>query len=111
MEIPNFQAAIGTDGALGATRICGAFFNSATGNAAHQTLCSFATPFRVGVRFDADETTGANTDNAHGFIENETSISGSGFGFYSDGNDILTALVASISLSGCVPNLPFVECV
>ena len=81
MEIPNFQAAIGTDGALGATRICGAFFNSATGNAAHQTLCSFATPFRVGVRFDADETTGDNGDAAYDHIENELSTAGSGFGY------------------------------
>ena len=81
LEIPNFQAGPGTDGAVGATRICGSFFNSATGQAAHQTLCSFATPFRIGVRFDADEATGDNGENAHGLIENETSISGSGFGY------------------------------
>ena len=37
--------------------------------------------FRLGVHFDADETTGDNTGDAHGFIENETSTAGSGIGF------------------------------
>jgi len=81
LEILNFQAAPGTDGALGANRICGSFFNSAAAATAHQTLCSFKTPFRVGVRFDVDEAIGDNSGNAHGLIENETSISGSGFGY------------------------------
>ena len=38
------------------------------------------TAFRVGVHFDADETTGVNTEDAHGFIENETATNGAGIG-------------------------------
>ena len=82
LEIPNYQVAIGTDGAIGSSngRICGAVFNVAPTQTTHQTICSWATPFRLGVHFDADETTGVNTEDAHGFIENETSTAGSGIG-------------------------------
>lgn len=80
LEIPNYQVAIGTDGTLGSSKICGAVFNVANQQVVHQTICSWTTPFRLGVHFDADETTGVNTADAHGFIENETSTAGSGIG-------------------------------
>ena len=82
LEIPNYQeVSAGADGAIGSNKICGAVFNVAPSATTHQTICSWTTPFRLGVHFDADETTGDNTGDAHGFIENETSTAGSGIGF------------------------------
>lgn len=70
-----------TDGSLGVDRVCGAIFHAADGATTQQTICSFATPFRVGVRFDSDETVGTNTGATHDHIENEDSTAGSGIGY------------------------------
>jgi len=47
-------------------KICGIVFNAAPAmdQAVQQTACSFATPFRVGVRFDSTETCAAAIANA-----------------------------------------------
>ena len=81
LEIPNMQNTPATDGSLGVDRICGAIFHAATGATTQQTICSFATPFRVGVRFDSDETVGTNTGATHDHIENMDSTAGSGIGY------------------------------
>ena len=61
----------GTAGTLGVHKICGGMFNTIDATATATTICSFTTPFRVGVRFDMDETIAANTVNAFDHIENE----------------------------------------
>ena len=65
------QANTGTAGTLGVNKICGGVFNSAVDVAIAATICSFTTPFRVGVRFDNDETVGANAGDVFDHIENE----------------------------------------
>ena len=81
MEIPNFQKAPGVDGTIGANKICGGVFNSIISEAGHETLCSFSTPFRLGVTFDADEAINLNTGDTFDHLENEDSTAGSGIGY------------------------------
>ena len=71
LEIPNMQTAPGTAGTLGVNKICGGMWNSIVNTATAATICSFTTPFRVGVRFDNDETVGANAGDVFDHIENE----------------------------------------
>ena len=42
----------------GTARITGVIFSASPTGTAHSTICSYATPFRVGVHFDADEALG-----------------------------------------------------
>ena len=70
-----------TDGAVGVNRLCGGVFNTINTQAAHITICSFATPFRVLVHFDSDEVIGDNTQAAFGHIENEDPTLGAGIGY------------------------------
>ena len=81
LEIPNFQKAIGTAGTIGANKICGGVFNSIISEAGFETLCSFTTPFRVGVTFDGDEAINLNTGDTMDHLENEDSTAGSGIGY------------------------------
>ena len=81
LEIPNFQKAPGVDGTIGANKICGGVFNSIISEAGHETLCSFSTPFRLGVTFDADEAINLNTGDTFDHLENEDSTAGSGIGY------------------------------
>ena len=54
----------------GITRLCGSIFNAATTAGDYQaTACSYSTPFKISVHFDADEAIGAppiaNTEYNH----------------------------------------------
>ena len=55
---------------------------TATGTA-HTTVCSFATPFKVGVHFDSDEVvfSPVTTASALTHSENAPTSSGSGIGY------------------------------
>jgi len=90
LDITGLQTGTGTSGLVSTAtfnRICGAFW--ATSGTAHATLCSWATPFKIGVHFDADESladpTVAVTPNFNLF-ENDLSATGAGgygtSGFY-----------------------------
>ena len=82
MEIPNYQeVSAGADGAIGSNKICGAVFNVAPSATTHQTICSWTTPFRVGVRFDQDEAINLNTGTTYDHLENMDSKLGSGIGY------------------------------
>ena len=67
LQILNLQPSIGTSGSLGVEKICGIIFSadaSKTGAAAGttatvETVCSWKTPFRVGVHFDTAEALAA----------------------------------------------------
>jgi len=88
LDIVALQSGTGTAGTVSTAstnRICGAFW--ATSGTAHATLCSWATPFKIGVHFDADEAladpTVAVTPNFNLF-ENDLSATGAG-GFGTSG--------------------------
>jgi len=63
IEVYNLQPSIGTTNTVGAQRICGTVWNSAAtavihaAAAAAYTSCTWSTPFKFGVRFDAQEAT------------------------------------------------------
>jgi len=90
LDITGLQTGAGIAGTVSAAtfnRICGNLW--ATTGTAHATLCSWATPFKIGVHFDADESladpTVAVTPNFNLF-ENDLSATGAGgygtSGFY-----------------------------
>jgi len=70
LEIVRLQDGTGSSTATGATatisRICGAIFDAtvASDQTTHATACTYATPFKVGVHFDNDDTIGAPGDIA-----------------------------------------------
>ena len=81
LEILNMQAPAGAATTAGPARISGVIF-AATGTA-HASICSYVTPFKVGVKFDQDDaiflaSTAPNTDHheTHDF-----SGSGGAYGF------------------------------
>ena len=60
LSIPALQDGVGTATGLNTNRICGSVWNAnLAAQTAHATACSWATPFRLGVHFDADEALGA----------------------------------------------------
>ena len=65
LDIVRLQDGTGSSTAAGATatvsRICGAIWDAtvASDQTTHATACTYATPFRVGVHFDNDDTIGA----------------------------------------------------
>jgi len=86
LEIANLQPSIGTTGTLGTTRICGALFNAnIIASIAHATACSWATPFKISVKFDGGEdiwpaakAVGPDLDKA----ENDpAATAGAGYGY------------------------------
>jgi len=82
LDIVALQASIGTTGALGSNRICGALFNAGPGTTVPATACSWAVPFKVGVHFDADDAIGAApvTDLAN-FENDAAATTGAGYGY------------------------------
>jgi hypothetical protein len=72
IEIANWQTSIGTTGTIGPTgvgRMCGVHFNTVSPTRTQATSCSWSTPFKMGVHFDANESidptfaTAANYEN------------------------------------------------
>ena len=82
LDITALQATIGSAGSLGNNRVCGVLFAGAVGTA-HATACSWATPFKVGVHFDADDAIGAPpTAAARNAFENDpAATTGAGLGY------------------------------
>jgi len=85
LEIAALQTAPATATTIaGVSRICGSFWTATTSGTAHATTCSFATPFKVGVHFDGDETVFApltaakQTNNENQFVATST---GAGLGY------------------------------
>merc|ERR1712156_828992 len=66
LNIPNLQLAPGTAATIsGIDKICGGVLHGTNAAIApQQTICSFDTPFRVGVHFDSDDIVGQKNDNA-----------------------------------------------
>ena len=57
LEIAALQTSPATSTTIaGVSRVCGSFLTATADATAHSTVCSFSTPFKVGVHFDADET-------------------------------------------------------
>ena len=90
LDIPNLQSGVGIAGTVSqVNRICGTVWSlddSADAIAINPaTLCSYTTPFRVGVHFDSDDVINAAAANLADNIENAapTGIAGIGYnGFY-----------------------------
>ena len=88
------QNAPGTAGIAGPSKICSTYFTATVGAppaaaVVHNTVCTFTTPFRIGVHFDDDESHWlALTANMLKLTENSavyTAGSGAGWsGFYFD---------------------------
>merc|ERR1711971_828041 len=85
LEIAALQTAPATATTIaGVSRICGSFWTATTSGTAHATTCSFATPFKVGVHFDGDETVfspltaAKQTNNENQFLATST---GAGLGY------------------------------
>ena len=85
-----YTAANGLVGANIVNKICGWIFNAMADNmgTALTTVCTFKTPFRVGVHFDASDALGVSTDlpgtDNYDHIENAwipASTAGEGIGY------------------------------
>ena len=83
LEIAALQTAPATSTTIaGVSRVCGNFWTATAAATAHATTCSFATPFKIGVHFDADDTLFSPVDAAKlTNSENNPSASGSGIGY------------------------------
>jgi len=79
VEVANLQPGTGTTGTiqtLGVGRVCGSLWNVNSPTRTLMTTCTWATPFKMGVHFDANDSvdpaasTAANYENAenHGFV-------------------------------------------
>jgi len=67
ITIENAQAGTGASTTFGVDKICGILFSAgAITLLAHATVCSYVTPFRVGVHFDSSEAIGVPTVLADG---------------------------------------------
>ena len=49
-------AAIVTTPAVGPSKVCGEYFSATASSVVHNTVCTFTTPFKIGVHFDDDES-------------------------------------------------------
>ena len=83
------QLAPGTAPTIGADKMCGQYFTANGAAVVHNTVCSFVTPFKIGVHFDDDETHFlAQTATTLDVVENNsifTAGAGAGWsGFYLD---------------------------
>lgn len=60
LNIQNMQnspaAAIVTTPAVGPSKVCGEYFSATASSVVHNTVCTFTTPFKIGVHFDDDES-------------------------------------------------------
>jgi len=83
LEIAALQTAPAASTTIaGVSRICGNFWTATSTDTAHKTACSFATPFKVGVHFDQDDTLFSPVGAAAiTHSENNPSSSGSGIGY------------------------------
>merc|ERR1712083_527945 len=71
LEIERAQAATGALVSVSDTyRLCGNVFNTALTGTAHTTVCSYATPFKVGVHFDEAESFDSQVADINDKIEN-----------------------------------------
>ena len=55
ITLENMQNAPGTAPTIGIDKMCGQFFSATDQATAHNTVCSFITPFKIGVHLDDDE--------------------------------------------------------
>ena len=81
INIVNIQAKPGTTGTIGLNTLCGGVLNGANAQAGQDTICSWATPFRIGVHFDSDEILG-DTDTGNVFANSENRAPGDGIAGY-----------------------------
>ena len=85
LEIERAQSGTPSATAQGGTyRLCGNVFNTALTGTAHTTVCSYATPFKVGVHFDEAESFDFTTTGINNVIENTdypTGADGPGHGY------------------------------
>ena len=67
----------------GTARITGVIFSASPTGTAHSTICSYATPFRVGVHFDTDDSLfpPATAANAHHSETYSLAASGAAMGY------------------------------
>ena len=75
LEIAGLQDGTGSATAAGsalADRICGVIWDATAGGAqtAHQTACTYSTPFKVGVHFDNDEAIAPGAVATEGTLAN-----------------------------------------
>ena len=85
----NMQNAPGTAGIAGPSKICSTYFTATANAVVSNTVCTFTTPFKIGVHFDGDESHWlALSPNMFEKTENSaiyTAGSGAGWsGFYFD---------------------------
>jgi len=84
IEIAALQPSTGTSTTVvGLHRLCGSFFQgSTTAGTAHETACSYATPFKVGVHFDGEDAIFSPvTSTKLNLAENAPISAGSGRGY------------------------------
>ena len=83
LEIVSLQPGTGTSGTVTTSRICGSIFNgNPTTQTAQATACSFAQPFKIGVKMDSDEAVIDSAANPNlDKPENAPTVSGSGYGY------------------------------
>ena len=86
IEVAALQPSTGTSTTVvGLHRLCGSFFQgSTTAGTAHETACSYATPFKLGVHFDGEDAIfapGSITATKLNLAENSPISAGSGQGF------------------------------
>ena len=55
LGIENMQNAPGTAPTIGVDKMCGQYFTANGAAVVHNTVCTFVTPFKIGVHFDDDE--------------------------------------------------------
>jgi len=83
LEIAALQTAPASSSTIsGVSRVCGNFWTATASGTAHATTCSFATPFKVGVHFDQDDTLFSPVGAAAiTHSENNPTSGGSGVGY------------------------------
>lgn len=87
LEISNLQPGTGTSGTVSNTgfRICGSLFNAnPTAQTTNDSACSYATPFKVGVHFDDEESIRASpiaSPNLNTAENDPAATTGAGFGY------------------------------
>ena len=82
LEILNMQAPAGAATTAGPARISGVIF-SITPATAHSSICSYVTPFKVGVKFDQDDAIflASMAANADHHETHDFSAAGGAYGF------------------------------
>ena len=84
LEIVSIQPGTGSSGTVSTiSRLCGSIFNAnPTTQTAQATACSFAQPFKIGVKMDSDEAVIDSAANPNlDKPENAPTVAGSGYGY------------------------------